>query len=107
MTERKLAAVALAATVMFGVLTGAATFGLFTDSEEVPVQVAGNVPAAGNTATSLGPPADLASDDASGLLGGEESVPEKVPLVTDGPAIAPHHAAAARQYDPPAWGPGG
>ncbi len=106
MTERKLAAVVLAAMVLFGVLTGAATFGLFTDRESVPVRVAGNVPAAGNTDYNLGTPADLASDDSPSLLGSEEDAPEELPLVTEGPAISPHHAAAARQYDPPLWGGG-
>lgn len=110
MTDRKLAAVFLAALVGFGVLTGASTFGLFVDREQVQVGIAANVPAAGNTAgnqaSALDPPSDPARDDATDLPNPDERAPGDLPAAVDGPAVAAHHAAAARQSDPPDWEPG-
>lgn len=45
MTDRKLAALALCVALAMAVVSGTATYGTLTDSEEVPVRVAGNVPA--------------------------------------------------------------
>ncbi len=107
MTNRKLVALILVVAVAMAILTGAATYAFFTDTETVDVHVSGNVQAAAIQ------PTTLVDAESLGLQTGAESTapspeaPEQFPSAYKLPAISPIHASAATQFEYPLQGVGG